>query len=122
MWDAYFCMGAYKHDVVVVTKNGCLYSWGAYFVCMGAYYPNFTVVASTPVPCRYIIDHRQSRFLFLHIESFINVAFHCSGLNLRAPLVYTTCITLWFYQFTLYSEEEVPDIEVGMHGNSYSLL
>ena len=33
MWGAYFCMGAYKNDVVVVIKNGCLYSWGAYFVC-----------------------------------------------------------------------------------------
>ena len=22
MWDAYFCMGAYKHDVVVVIKMG----------------------------------------------------------------------------------------------------
>ena len=31
MWGAYFCMVAYKHDVVVVIKNGCLYSWGAYF-------------------------------------------------------------------------------------------
>ena len=25
MWDAYFCMGAYKHNVVVVIKNGCLF-------------------------------------------------------------------------------------------------
>ena len=22
MWDTYFCMGAYKHDVVVVIKMG----------------------------------------------------------------------------------------------------
>ena len=29
---AYFCMGAYKHNVVVVIQMGCLYSWGAYFV------------------------------------------------------------------------------------------
>ena len=27
-----FCIGAYKHDVVVVIKNGCLFLWGAYFV------------------------------------------------------------------------------------------
>ena len=27
MWDAYFFRGAYKHDVVVVMKMGCLYSW-----------------------------------------------------------------------------------------------
>ena len=30
---AYFCMGAYKRDVVVVIKIArCLYLWGAYFV------------------------------------------------------------------------------------------
>ena len=38
---AYFCMGAYKRDVVVVIKRvpifmGCLF-------CVGAYYPDFTV-------------------------------------------------------------------------------
>ena len=33
MWCAYFCMGAYKYDVVVVI-NGCL----------SAYYPYFTEI------------------------------------------------------------------------------
>ena len=33
MWGAYFCVSAYKRDVVVVIKMGAyLYSWGAYFV------------------------------------------------------------------------------------------
>ena len=41
MWDAYFHMGAYKYNVVVVIKmgayiHGCLFS-------IGAYYPDFTV-------------------------------------------------------------------------------
>ena len=41
MWGAYFCMGAYKRDGVVVIKmnayiHGCL-------LCVGAYYPDFTV-------------------------------------------------------------------------------
>ena len=41
MWDAYFHMGAYTCNVVVVIKMGayipgCLFS-------MGAYYPDFTV-------------------------------------------------------------------------------
>ena len=42
MWDAYFCKGAYKHDVVVVIKMGA-YIHGCLF-CVGAYYPDFTVV------------------------------------------------------------------------------
>ena len=32
MWGAHFCMGAYKHNRVVVSKwviNGCLFSMGA---------------------------------------------------------------------------------------------
>ena len=33
MWGAYFCMGAYKCDGVVVIKMGAyVYLWGAYFV------------------------------------------------------------------------------------------
>ena len=32
MWGAYFCVGAYKHDVVVVTKIGADIHGGAYFV------------------------------------------------------------------------------------------
>ena len=32
MWCAYFCMGAYKHNVALVNQNRSLYSWGAYFV------------------------------------------------------------------------------------------
>ena len=32
MWGAYFWMGAYKCDVVVVIKMSALYSRGAYFV------------------------------------------------------------------------------------------
>ena len=34
MWGAYFCMGAYKHNVVVAIKMG------AYLFSMGAYYPD----------------------------------------------------------------------------------
>ena len=41
MWGAYFCMGAYKRDVVVVIKMGA-YIHGCLF-CVGAYYPDFTV-------------------------------------------------------------------------------
>ena len=32
MWGAYFCMGAYKRDVVVVIKMGAYILWDAYFV------------------------------------------------------------------------------------------
>ena len=51
MWGAYFCMGAYKRDVVVVIKTGAykthkistheyrLYSWCLFCV----FYPDFTV-------------------------------------------------------------------------------
>ena len=38
MWGAYFCMGAYKHDVEIKMGayiHGCLF-------CVGAYYPDFT--------------------------------------------------------------------------------
>ena len=38
---AYFCMGAYKHDVVVVIKMGA--SIHGVLICVGAYYPDFTV-------------------------------------------------------------------------------
>ena len=42
---AYFCMGAYKRDVVVVIKIGaCIY--GCLF-CEGAYYPGFTAEQET---------------------------------------------------------------------------
>ena len=44
---AYFCMGAYERDVVVVIKwvpisKGCLF-------CVGAYYPDFTVSVMFPL-------------------------------------------------------------------------
>ena len=40
--SAYFCMGAYNCDVVVVIKisayiHGCLF-------CVGAYYPDFNMI------------------------------------------------------------------------------
>ena len=38
MWGAYFCMGAYKHDVVVVIKNGCLYSWVLILCVLSRFY------------------------------------------------------------------------------------
>ena len=41
MWGAYFCMGAYKHVVVVVIKMGA-YIHGCLF-CVDAYYPDFAV-------------------------------------------------------------------------------
>ena len=37
----YFCMGAYKRDVVVVIKMGAYIHGCLFFV--GAYYPDFTV-------------------------------------------------------------------------------
>ena len=48
MWGAYFCMGAYKRDVVVVIKMGAyihevLISCGCLFR-VGAYYRDFTVI------------------------------------------------------------------------------
>ena len=42
MWRAYFCMGAYKRDVVFVIKM-CAYIHGCLF-SMGAYYPDFMVL------------------------------------------------------------------------------
>ena len=42
--SAYFCMGAYKCDVVIITKIGaCIH--GCLF-CMGAYYPDLVNVAT----------------------------------------------------------------------------
>ena len=46
MWGAYFCMGTYKLDVVVVIKMGT-YFYGVLILCgclfcVGAY-PDFTV-------------------------------------------------------------------------------
>ena len=42
MWGAYFCMGAYKHDVVVVMKMVPIFMRCLF--CVGAYYPDFMVV------------------------------------------------------------------------------
>ena len=42
MWGAYFCMGAYKRDVVVVIKISANIHEGLF--SMGAYYPDFTVL------------------------------------------------------------------------------
>ena len=43
--SAYFCMGAYKCDVVIITKIGaCIH--GCLF-CMGAYYPDLVVNVAT---------------------------------------------------------------------------
>ena len=39
---AYFCMGAYKRDGVVVIKKWAPIFMGCLF-CVGAYYPDFTV-------------------------------------------------------------------------------
>ena len=39
--DAYFCMSAYKHDVVVVIKMVPIFL--EYVFSMGAYYPDFMV-------------------------------------------------------------------------------
>ena len=39
MWGAYFCMGAYKRDVVVVIKMGAYIFMGCLF-CVGAFYPD----------------------------------------------------------------------------------
>ena len=41
MWGAYFCMGAYKSNVVAVIKMGA-YIHGV-LISMGASYPDFTV-------------------------------------------------------------------------------
>ena len=41
MWGAYFRMGAYKRNAVVVIKMGAHIH--GYLFCVGAYCPNFTV-------------------------------------------------------------------------------
>ena len=40
MWVAYFCMGAYKCDVVVIKVGAYIHG---YLFCVAAYYPDFTV-------------------------------------------------------------------------------
>ena len=42
MWSVYFCMDAYKRDVVVIIEMGA-YIQGLLILC-GAYYPNFMVL------------------------------------------------------------------------------
>ena len=42
---AFYCMGAYKPDVVIVIKMGA-YIHGV-LICVGAYYPDFTVPVET---------------------------------------------------------------------------
>ena len=42
MWDTYFCMDAYKSDVVAEIKMGA-YIHGCLF-CVGAYYSDFMVI------------------------------------------------------------------------------
>ena len=48
MWGAYFCMGAYKRDVVVVIKMGAYIFKGCLF-CVGAYYPDYTVIVEPTI-------------------------------------------------------------------------
>ena len=50
---AYFCMGAYKRDVVVVIKMGA-YIHGCLF-CVGAYYPDFTVLSIYSLVYLYLV-------------------------------------------------------------------
>ena len=40
MWGAYFCMGVYKCDVVVIKMGAYIHGW---LFCVGAYYPDFIV-------------------------------------------------------------------------------
>ena len=56
MWGAYFCMGAYKHDVVVVIKmgayiHGCLFSMVAYYTIYHVCYVHDLSLFSTAVNC-----------------------------------------------------------------------
>ena len=51
MWGAYFCMGAYKRNVVVLIKMGA-YIHG-YLFCVSAYYLDFMVVLYTYVRYEY---------------------------------------------------------------------
>ena len=43
MWDAYFCMGAYKFNVVAIIKMVPMFV--VCIISIGAYYPDFTVLA-----------------------------------------------------------------------------
>ena len=47
MWGAYFCMGAYKHDVVTVIKMGA-FIHGAYLLWVSVT-PDFTIPTLTPL-------------------------------------------------------------------------
>lgn len=52
--SGYFCMGAYKCDVVIITKIGaCIH--GCLF-CMGAYYPDLVVNVAT-CTCIAVVSH-----------------------------------------------------------------
>ena len=51
---AYFCMGAYKRNVVVVIKMGA-YIHGCLF-CVGAYYPDFTQYSNNYVHTKLKIE------------------------------------------------------------------
>ena len=56
---AYFCMGVYKRDVVVVIKMvpifmGCLF-------CVGAYYPDFTVYVCTSFVSDFVLAKLAKR-------------------------------------------------------------
>ena len=60
MWGAYFCMGAYKHNVVVVIKMGA-YIHGSLF-CVGAC---CVVVDSMVILLYKVLDGQCARLSFL---------------------------------------------------------
>ena len=56
MWGAYFCMGAYKHDVVVVIKmgariHGCLFCMSWVLIILILRYFHLHVLLFIHSPC-----------------------------------------------------------------------
>ena len=60
VWGAYFCVGAYKRDVVVVIKMGT-YIYGVLILC-GCLLSRFYGVCRFPIPC----SNFNTKFQMLH--------------------------------------------------------
>ena len=56
MWGAYFCMGAYKRDVVVVIKMG-VYIHGVHIIPILRYDTSKNLGIVIPCPCQYPMMH-----------------------------------------------------------------
>ena len=76
MWGAYFCMGAYKHDMVVVIKMGayiyrvlilcgCLLSQ---FYSISKYYFHTYKVNRNHTPFMNILKVQRVKYLWVHLH------------------------------------------------------